>query len=195
MAAGTRTSYLWIKRAPILTSYGHYLRLCFQHGPHLPCHGAPVDSISRHGPCQCATRRLVVSRVQLGGTWREVLGSDGLPGSERVKGTTACQETSGRVQAYEAARWGTRVIWRKLDCLHPNLQEAKSSRPPERRLKPVPCPVSVAWHDRYNLRGVERFPVREFKEMSGAPKSRYDVQRGRTWDRLTGASPMATEAP
>jgi hypothetical protein len=37
--------------------------------------------------------------------------------------------------------------------------------------------------------------MRAFKEMSGAPKSRYDVRRRRTWDRLTGASPMATEAP
>ena len=32
---------------------------------------------------QCATRRFVVSPIQPGGTWREVLGSDGLPGSER----------------------------------------------------------------------------------------------------------------
>jgi transposase len=32
---------------------------------------------------QCAMRRLVVSPVQPGGTRREVLGSDGLPGSER----------------------------------------------------------------------------------------------------------------
>ena len=31
-------------------------------------------------------------------------------------------ESSGRVQAYEAKRCGTRVIWRKLDCLNPNLQ-------------------------------------------------------------------------
>ncbi|EFC78904.1 hypothetical protein FrEUN1fDRAFT_7974 [Parafrankia sp. EUN1f] len=31
----------------------------------------------------CAARRSVVSPVQLGGTWREVPGSDGLPGSER----------------------------------------------------------------------------------------------------------------
>jgi hypothetical protein len=26
-----------------------------------------------------------------------------------------------------ALRWGTRVIWRKLDCLNPNLQETKRS--------------------------------------------------------------------
>ena len=32
---------------------------------------------------KCAARRLVVSPVQPGGTRREVLGSNGLPGSER----------------------------------------------------------------------------------------------------------------
>ena len=37
------------------------------------------------------------------------------------------QETSGRAQAYGAARCGTRVIWRKLDCLNPNLQKVKMS--------------------------------------------------------------------
>ena len=37
--------------------------------------------------------------------------------------------------------------------------------------------------------------MRAFKEMSGAPKSCYDVQRRRTWDHLRGASPMVTEAP
>jgi hypothetical protein len=30
----------------------------------------------------------------------------------KVKGTIACQESSGRVQAYETRRCGTRVIWR-----------------------------------------------------------------------------------
>lgn len=37
--------------------------------------------------------------------------------------------------------------------------------------------------------------MREFKEMNGAPKSRYDVQQGRTWDHLRGASPTVTEVP
>ena len=88
------------------------------------------------------------------------------------KGTRACQETSGRVQAYGAGRWGTRVIWRKLDCLNPNLQKVQVTHPPERRLKPVP--VLRRYRDvcRCNLRDAERCPVRAFKEMSGAPKSR-----------------------
>jgi SRSO17 transposase len=52
----------------------------------------------------CATRRSAVSPVQPGGTWREVSGSDGLPSAERLMGTRACQETSGRAQALEAVR-------------------------------------------------------------------------------------------
>lgn len=52
----------------------------------------------------CATRRPVVSPAQPGGTRREVLGSDGLPGHRKVMGTRACQETSGRVQVSETAR-------------------------------------------------------------------------------------------
>jgi hypothetical protein len=41
------------------------------------------------------------------------------------EGTTACQESNGRVQAYEARRCGTRTIRLKLDCLNPNLQKVK----------------------------------------------------------------------
>lgn len=59
----------------------------------------------------CATRRPVVSPVQLGGTRREVSGSDGLPGAERLRGQEHAQESSGRVQAYGAVRCGTRAIW------------------------------------------------------------------------------------
>lgn len=64
--------------------------------------------------------------------------------------------------------------------------EDATSRPPERYLKPAPCRVSESAPIRYNLRGAERFPVREFKGMNGTPKSLYDVWQGRTWDRLPG---------
>ena len=43
--------------------------------------------------------------------------------TRKREGTRACQETSGRVQVSGTVRWGTRVIWRKLDCLNPNLQK------------------------------------------------------------------------
>ena len=84
-----------------------------------PYHPQTCGKLER---AQCATSHLVVSPVQPGGTRREVPGSDGLPVAERWAGTRACQETSGRVQLSGTVRWETRVIWRKLDCLNPNLQ-------------------------------------------------------------------------
>jgi hypothetical protein len=53
---------------------------------------------------------------------RRFLGLNGLPAAERWAGTRACQKTSGRAQTSGAVRWETRVIWRKLNCLKPNLQ-------------------------------------------------------------------------
>src|SRR5882757_9405895 len=50
--------------------------------------------------------------------------------------------------------------------------EDATIHPSERHLKPVPYSVTVSTSRRDNLRSVERFPAREFKEMSGAPKSR-----------------------
>ena len=70
----------------------------------------------------------------------------------------------------------------------PQSPEDATSRPSESYLKPAPCHASGSAPTGCNLRGAERLPVREFKEMSGAPKSLYDVWQGRTWDRLPGAS-------
>jgi RNA-directed DNA polymerase len=42
----------------------------------------------------CAVRRSVVSLAQPGRTWRNVLGSNGLPKAERQRRTTACQQSS-----------------------------------------------------------------------------------------------------
>jgi hypothetical protein len=41
-----------------------------------------------------------------GKDWRDVLGSDGLPDAERLRGKIACQETGGRVQVSGAVRRG-----------------------------------------------------------------------------------------
>jgi hypothetical protein len=68
----------------------------------------------------------------------------------------------------------------------PQSPEDATFRPPERYLKPVPRPASESALIRGNLRGAERFPVREFKGMNEAPKSLYDVWQGRTWDHLRG---------
>jgi hypothetical protein len=50
-----------------------------------------------------------------------------------------------------------------------------SRNPPERRLKPVPCPASAFSGGRRILRDAERCLVKVFKEMSGEPKLRYYV--------------------
>ena len=53
------------------------------------CRGCGAPTAARGGKgdayeyCNCAARRSVVSPAQPGGTRRDVLGSNGLPGSER----------------------------------------------------------------------------------------------------------------
>jgi len=68
-----------------------------------PNHPTTCGKVERF---QCATRRTVVSPVEPGGTRREVLGSDGLPGSERLRGQEHASELGGRAQALGAAFWG-----------------------------------------------------------------------------------------
>ena len=53
----------------------------------------------------------------------DIPGSDGLLKIRKVKGTIACQETSGRADARGGRAGKTRVIWLKLNCLNPNLQK------------------------------------------------------------------------
>src|SRR5450759_2099638 len=61
----------------------------------------------------------------------------------KVTGTRACQESGGQVQVSEMMRRGTRVIWRKLDCLISQSPDDAKSHPSERYLKPAPwAPVS-----------------------------------------------------
>jgi hypothetical protein len=71
---------------------------------------------------QCATRRSDTSPPQAGQTRREVCWVRWLTWIRKVKGTRACQETGDRAQVPGAVRRGTRAVWRKLDCLNPNLQ-------------------------------------------------------------------------
>ena len=52
----------------------------------------------------------------------DIPGSDGLLKIRKVKGTIACQETSGRADAYGRRAEKTRVIWLKLYCLNPNVR-------------------------------------------------------------------------
>src|SRR4029450_10194214 len=85
-----------------------------------PNHPTTCGKVERF---QQTLKKAVVSPVQPGGTRREVLGSDGLPEAERLTGERACQPARGRVQALGTVLWETRVTWRKLDCLNPNLQK------------------------------------------------------------------------
>jgi SRSO17 transposase len=64
----------------------------------------------------CATRRLVVSPAQPGGTRREVSGSDGLPGTERIRGQ-------------EHARKATVVFRRRSGALRDPRDMAKAGLP------------------------------------------------------------------
>ena len=45
----------------------------------------------------------------------------------KVNGTIACQQTGGHAQVSGVGCRGTRVIWRKLHCLKPNLQKTQST--------------------------------------------------------------------
>ncbi|GJF32686.1 hypothetical protein KNE206_53860 [Kitasatospora sp. NE20-6] len=117
---------------------------------------------------QCATRRSDTSPPQAGQTRREVCWVRWLTWSRKAKGTRACQETGGRAQVPGTVRRGTRAVWRRLDCLNPNLQRQQftaTGTAPEtgaRRGRGV-----LVRPDHPSRR--ERCPVRAFKEMSGAP--------------------------
>ena len=71
----------------------------------------------------------------------------------------------------------------------------ETRRPPERHLLPAPRSAMTSFAGCRNLRGVERCPVRAIKEMSGAPKSRSDVQQGRTRDQPSGREPQGDGRP
>ncbi|MFI7075610.1 IS701 family transposase [Micromonospora sediminicola] len=136
----------------------------------------------------CATRRLVVSPTQLGGTRREVSGSEWLTRSRKVNGD---KSMPGNQRPGPGVRGG--AMGDPRDMAKAGLPEAQSpvdvtSHPPERRLKPVPRSAAVMKHSRSNLRIAKRCPARAFKEMSGPPTSRSNVRQGRTWDRLRDAS-------
>jgi hypothetical protein len=113
----------------------------------------------------------------------------------KVNGTTACQQSDGQAQVSGLGCRGTRVIWRKLDCLIAQSPDDETRRPPERHLLPAPCSATTSFAGRRNLRGVECCPVRAIKEMSGTPKSRSDVQRRRTRDQPSGREPQGDGVP
>jgi transposase len=62
-----------------------------------PNHPTTCGKVERF---QCATRRTVGSPVQPGGTRREVLGSDGSPGSERLRGQDPSSAVGGHAGGF-----------------------------------------------------------------------------------------------
>jgi hypothetical protein len=139
--------------------------------------------------CLCATMRLVVSPAQLGGTWREVLGSGWLTRHRKADGDKSMPDN----QRSSPGVWGG-ALGDPRDMAKAGLPEAQSpvdanSHPPERRLKPAPRPAAAMKHNCGNLQVVGRCPTRAFKEMSGPPTSRST----RT-TRTNVGSPMGRES-
>lgn len=116
---------------------------------------------------QCATRRADTSSPQARQTRREVCWVRCLTWIRKVKGTRAWQKTGGRVLVPGTACRGTRAVWRRLDCLNPNLRRQQFTA-----TGTAPAGARRVW-------GVlvrpgqpsrrERCPVRALKEMSGTP--------------------------
>jgi hypothetical protein len=125
---------------------------------------------------QCATRRSVTSPLEAGQTRREVCWVRWLTWIRKVKGTGACQETDDRAQVPETGCRGTRVVWRRLDCLNPNLQRqqftATGMAPETGACRGRGVLVRPGHPSRR-----ERCPARAFKEMSGAPGPHFTCDR------------------
>ena len=125
---------------------------------------------------QCATRRSVTFPPQVGQTRREVCWVRWLTWIRKVKGTRACQETDDRAQVPGTGCRGTRAVWRKLDCLNPNLQRqqftATGTAPGTGARRGWGVLVRPGHPSRR-----ERCPTRAFKEMSGAPGPHYTCDR------------------
>jgi DDE family transposase len=117
---------------------------------------------------QCATRRSDTFPFQAGQTRREVCWVRWLTWIRKVKETRACQETGGRVQMPETACRETRAVWRRLDCLNPNLQRQQFTATGKASETGVRRGRGVLVHPGQPSRR-KRYPTRAFKEMSGAP--------------------------
>jgi hypothetical protein len=123
---------------------------------------------------QCATRRSVTSPPQAGQTRREVCWVRWLTWIRKVKGTRACQETDDRAQVPGTGCRGTRAVWRRLDCLNPNLQRQQftaTGTAPETGARRGRGVLVRPGHPSRR----ERCPARAFKEMSGTPNPCFRV--------------------
>lgn len=123
---------------------------------------------------QCATRRSVTSPLEAGQTRREVCWVQWLTWIRKVKGTRACQETDDRAQVPGTGCRGTRALWRRLDCLNPNLQRQQFTATGTALETGARRGRGVLVRPGHPSRR-ERCPARAFKEMSGTPKPCFRV--------------------
>lgn len=101
-------------------------RAVIELGDHLVCQGVEkvtVESTSDYWRIWLRREASCCIPGLAGRNLEDIPGSDGLLKIRKVKGTIACQETSGRADAYGRGAGKTRVIWLKLHCLNPNLQK------------------------------------------------------------------------
>jgi hypothetical protein len=95
------------------------LRLLPLHHPHHQQADLLLPLMRREAPC-CIPG--AAGRDSKGSPWVQWLTR-----IRKVRGTRACQETGDHAQVSGVRCRGTRVIWRKLDCLKPNLQKTQST--------------------------------------------------------------------
>jgi hypothetical protein len=133
-------------------------------------HGRATRAL--RGRCGAPRKRLVVSPVQLGGTRREIPGSDGLPqirkdlgGPEHARKAAAAPRRTARCVA-GPAEYGESWIARS--------QISSRCKPPSagKTSEPVPHPAFGITHLPMQPPGYGRCPVRVFKEMSWPPRFR-----------------------
>jgi len=115
---GRRVSRVWEVQATT--------RAVIELGDHLACEGiekVTLESTSDYWRIWLRREAPCCIPGLAGRNLEDIPGSDGLLKIRKVKGTIACQETSGRADAYGRRAGKTRVIWLKLYCLNPNLQK------------------------------------------------------------------------
>ena len=146
-----------------------------------------LPAVRREAPCRIPG---AAGRDSKGGPWVQWLYPDPKgEGDHRLPGKRRSGPGVG------LRRRGTRVIWRRLDCLIAQSPADAKKRPSERHLLPALCSATASCWGRRNLRGAERCPARAIKETNGTPTSRSDVRQGRTRDQPTGSEPHGDSGP
>jgi hypothetical protein len=126
---------------------------------------------------QCATRRSDVYPPQAGGTRREVLGSDDLPGAERRRGQQHVRKPSAGSGCLGRRGGKTRTVWQRLDCLNSNLQRQQFTAAGTASVTGLRRGRDVMVRPGRPSRR-KRCPVRASKEMSGVPAAVLDTYIG-----------------